>query len=224
MFMLLFTPAIIVALSFHEAAHGWMANKLGDPTAKAMGRITLNPAKHLDPIGTLMMFFIGIGFAKPVPVNHFNFKNPRKGMALVALAGPVSNLLLSAVGLIMYWVTGAIFLRTGLIGALETENVIGNIPQATLTLLFVFAAINAMLAFFNLMPVPPLDGSRVAFMGLSHENQFKLRQHERTIWLVFMVGMVFFPNIVLWPVHTLTNLFLLGVSTPIVMLLNFLGF
>ena len=103
--ILLTLPTILIALSAHEAAHGYIAYKLGDRTAFNLGRITLNPFKHLDPIGALCMLVCGYGWAKPVPINARNFKDPRKGMALTALAGPVTNLILGTIGVIFYYLT-----------------------------------------------------------------------------------------------------------------------
>ena len=98
-------PCVLLSLSFHEFAHAWVAYKLGDPTARNMGRLTLNPLKHLDPIGTLFMILFGFGYARPVPINPRYFKDPRKGMALTAAAGPLSNLLLAFLGALLYRLT-----------------------------------------------------------------------------------------------------------------------
>ena len=148
---LLIAPPILIALTFHEFAHAYVANRLGDPTAKEMGRLTLNPMKHLDLLGTAMLFIVHIGWAKPVPVNPYNFKNPKQDLLWVSLAGPASNLLLAFIfGLICRYM-GIESLRTldyGLIGIIQFMIAFGMI-------------INIVLAFFNFIPIPPLDGSNI---------------------------------------------------------------
>jgi len=134
---------------FHEFAHAWVAHKLGDETAAYHGRLTLNPLAHLDPMGSIMILFVGFGWAKPVPVNPAFFQNPRRDMMLVASAGPLSNLFLAFVG-------GVIF-RISLLGGME-NGTFG-------TMLYIFIQINIMLAMFNLIPLPPLDGSQI-FNGM----------------------------------------------------------
>ena len=100
-------PVVLISLCFHELSHGYIANKLGDPTAKIYGRLTMNPLSHLDPIGTISMMLFGIGWAKPVPVNPMNFRNPKKGMAITGLAGPVSNLILAFTSLLSFRIIDA---------------------------------------------------------------------------------------------------------------------
>lgn len=141
--ILAFALALIPAFTIHEFAHAFMAYRLGDPTAKNLGRLTLNPIKHLDVLGTLMVFVVGFGWAKPVPVNPYNLRNGRKGMALVAVVGPLSNLALATA-------VAAVWRATGFVGG----------PVLINTLL-VFIYLNIALLFFNLIPFPPLDGFRV---------------------------------------------------------------
>jgi len=143
--LLLLVPVLLFSLCFHEFAHAWMAYKLGDPTAKHSGRLTLNPLAHLDPMGSLMILFVGFGWAKPVPVDARYLKNPRIDMMKVAFAGPAANLLLAFVG-------GTI-IRTQIVGG------------SLILMLVLFTQINIMLAVFNMIPIPPLDGSQI-FSGL----------------------------------------------------------
>ena len=143
--LVLLIPVLLFALVFHEFSHAWIAYKLGDPTARYAGRLTLNPVAHLDPVGGLMILFVGFGWAKPVPVDPRYLKNPRVDMMKIAFAGPASNLLLA-------FIAGTI-LRFG-------------IGQGSIAMrLILFTQINIMLAVFNMIPVSPLDGSQI-FSGL----------------------------------------------------------
>ena len=143
--LVLLIPVLLFALVFHEFSHGWVANKLGDPTAKYAGRLTLNPMVHLDILGSLMILFVGFGWAKPVPVDSRYLANPRIDMMKIAFAGPAANLLLALIA-------GTIIRLTGYMGVLTS-------------MLIMFTQINIMLAVFNMIPIPPLDGSQI-FSGL----------------------------------------------------------
>ena len=143
--LVLLIPVLLFALVFHEFSHGWVANRLGDPTAKYSGRLTLNPMAHLDLFGSLMILFVGFGWAKPVPVDSRYLANPRTDMMKIAFAGPASNLLLA-------FISGTLIRLTGNMGVLSS-------------MLIMFAQINIMLAVFNMIPIPPLDGSQI-FSGL----------------------------------------------------------
>ncbi len=140
-------PVIIFALSFHEFSHGWMAHRYGDPTAKNAGRLTLNPMAHLDIFGSLALYFMGFGWAKPVPVDPRYLANPKKDMMRIALAGPVSNLILAFISGILL----SILLRFGIIGS----------QSPMIMVLIMSLQINLVLAIFNFIPIPPLDGSRI---------------------------------------------------------------
>jgi len=140
-------PVIIFALSFHEFSHGWMAHRYGDPTAKLAGRLTLNPMAHLDIFGSLALYLMGFGWAKPVPVNPQYLANPKRDMMWIALAGPVSNLIVALISGILL----SVLLRLGLIGS-----------QSPLVMVLIMSLqINLVLAIFNFIPIPPLDGSRI---------------------------------------------------------------
>jgi Zn-dependent protease len=144
-------PVFLLALTVHEFAHGWVANRLGDPTARLQGRLTLNPLAHLDPIGTLAIVFIHFGWAKPVPVDYRYLKRPHRDMMLIAAAGPISNLVLGAASAFCY---RAIPQMAG-----GNEWVWLLLPLRSM--LHAGVWVNVVLAVFNLLPIPPLDGSRV---------------------------------------------------------------
>ena len=170
--LILLIPVLVFALVFHEFSHAWVANKLGDPTARYSGRLTLNPLAHLDPFGSLMILFVGFGWAKPVPVDSRYLANPRVDMMKIAFAGPAANLLLAFVG-------GTI-IRTGLVS--------GSITL----MLLLFTQINIMLAVFNMIPIPPLDGSQI-FSGIMMrrypELVYKLQMYGPQILLgLIMIG------------------------------------
>lgn len=156
-------PTLLLALTFHEFAHGYVAYRLGDPTARNMGRLTLNPIKHLDPIGTLAFILIKIGWAKPVPVNPIYFKNPRKGMLWVALAGPATNLALAVISAILIKMLIASFAIFPYPPSIQT------IIVPVFSMLVASVWINLVLCVFNFLPIPPLDGSRI-LVGLLPEN------------------------------------------------------
>ena len=144
-------PALLLALTAHEYAHAWTANKLGDPTARAQGRLTLNPLSHLDPIGTLALLFFRFGWAKPVPVNHLYFNHPRRDLMWVALAGPLTNLGLAAVSALILGMFRGLHVGPGLFWLVSP-----------LVLMLRWSVIyNVVLAIFNIIPIPPLDGGRV---------------------------------------------------------------
>ena len=140
---LLAVPSILIASTVHEYAHAYAAFKLGDATAKAEGRLTLNPLKHIDPIGAISMILFRFGWSKPVPINEYNFENRERDTALTSLAGPVSNLILASL--------------TALVNVIIPDNTIPLIEF----LLYTFATINLALAIFNLIPIPPLDGHKI---------------------------------------------------------------
>ncbi len=185
--LLVSVPIVLFSLSFHEFAHAWAADKLGDSTARWHGRLTLNPFRHLDLVGTLSMIAFGIGWAKPVPVDVRNFRNPKKGMALTGLAGPVSNLILSFAGILCYRILNAV---TKLGGYLSHGNYIGNIYgilDVVALFLIIFSQMNAYLAVFNLIPVPPFDGSRIFYFLLPDKWYFSVMRYERVIMIVMLV-------------------------------------
>ncbi len=166
----------LLCITLHELAHGFVAYRLGDDTAKKAGRLTLNPLKHLDPMGLLMMLVFRFGWAKPVPVNMIKFQNPKRGMAVTALAGPGCNLLITVVFLFLY----------GLLNRPLSGNPAGEI---ILELLELTSYISLGFCIFNLIPVPPLDGSKILLSLLSDQAYWKLMRYERygSIALILLV-------------------------------------
>ena len=156
----------LFCITLHELAHGLVAYRLGDDTAKRAGRLTLNPLKHLDPMGLLMMLVFRFGWAKPVPVNMMKFDNPKRGMALTAMAGPVCNFLITVVFLFLY-------------GLLIRPISGSQIGDTVLKLIELTAYISLGFCIFNLIPVPPLDGSKILLSALSDNAYWKLMQYER---------------------------------------------
>ncbi len=183
--ILLTLPAVLLALMAHELSHGFMAYKLGDPTAKMMGRLSLNPLKHLDPIGTVCMVLFRFGWARPVPINARYFRNPRRDTALTALAGPIANLCLAFLAVPCY---------LGLYGLYYS---VATGPSASAFLLRIIEyfyyffvllhQVNVGLALFNLIPIPPLDGSRILLSFLPTRYYFAFMRYERMIALALMI-------------------------------------
>ncbi len=159
-YYVLFVPVILWALSFHELGHAWVALRLGDPTARDLGRISLNPLRHLDPLGTLMMFFAGFGWAKPVPVDYRNLRNPLRDGLWIAAAGPAANLITAL---------GCGLLIQGIYRNEPVISFLGQASSAVLQLLVLSVQVNLALCVFNLIPLHPLDGSRV-LKGLVSER------------------------------------------------------
>ena len=175
-------PCVLIALTFHEFAHGYMAYKLGDPTANNFGRLTLNPLKHLDPIGTICMIFFHFGWAKPVPINSRYFKKPRRDMALTAAAGPIMNFILALFGMLVCRILTKIFVAFP-----AQSDFVYYIQYAALTLFSYFHMLNLSLGVFNLIPIPPLDGSRIFYIFLPPKWYFGVMKYEKYIQLALLV-------------------------------------
>lgn len=168
-------PAILLAITVHECAHGWAAYLMGDNTAKYSGRLSLNPMHHLDPIGALCMLFFRFGWAKPVPINSNNFKNHRMGIIVVSLAGPFANFLLGLVCCI------ALYLLTFLVSA--PSSFVSFITNVLLYCVYM----NVGLMVFNLIPIPPLDGSKILLEFLPYRAKYKVYQYERYFSLILIL-------------------------------------
>ncbi len=187
--ILLSLPVVLLSLSLHETAHGYIAYKLGDPTARNLGRLTLNPLKHLNPVGFLCMLLVGFGWANPVPVNSRYFKKPRRDMALTALAGPLSNLLLAIIFLLLLR-----FVGYGVLARIPASSEFAfNMIYFTLLFFYYGVYMNVTLAVFNLLPVPPLDGSRLLFYFLPPKWYFKIAPYERYITLAVLLLLLLGP-------------------------------
>ena len=177
-FMLLgYAVVIFVALPFHEMAHAFAADRLGDHTAKWNGRLTMNPLKHLDVLGTVMICLCGFGYAKPVPVNPYNFKHPKRDMALTALAGPLSNLLMAALSLAIFRVLYTFV------------DSIWFLNMAARVLISTFASINIGLAVFNLLPIEPLDGGQALYCLLA----MRMEEEPARKWVLRVSVITLFP-------------------------------
>jgi len=195
--IVLLIPALVFSLSFHEFAHAWMAYRLGDSTAARMGRLTLNPMSHLDPIGSLALLLMGFGWAKPVPVDPRYLKNPRKDMVKVAAAGPISNIILAIIA--------ALVLRL-----LFDSDFLSNSVK---TFFIIFMQINITLAVFNLLPVSPLDGSQILSPFL--EKQFgpdivwKMQAYgPRVLFFIILFSMITDIHIFSFVINPIFNLFI----------------
>ncbi len=175
-YILSITYVCLCAAPLHEFAHAFVAVKLGDDTPKLRGRVTINPMAHVDPLGILMIFLFGFGYAKPVEVRMRNFKKPKRDMAIVALAGPVSNFIQAFVYLLISAVLSVVMVFTDIA------------PLQYICMFFTFAAlINIRLGVFNMIPVPPLDGSRLLTALLPAKAYFKIMQYERYISIGLML-------------------------------------
>ncbi len=199
--MVVIVCASLLCITFHETSHGFVAWRLGDPTAKQQGRLSLNPLRHVDIFGLLMMAVFRFGWAKPVPIDPRYFKNPRRGMAITAAAGPLSNVLLAFVALLVRSVLMFFYLRSG-------STVLWWLIQFT----EYTAIISAGLAVFNIIPIPPLDGAKVIGIFLPDELYWKLMRYERYCMLLLMV--ILFTGVLNTPLVFLRNGLLDLLSQP----------
>lgn len=165
--------ALVIAITIHEYSHALAADRLGDPTPRSLGRLSLNPLRHLDPLGTLMIFVLRFGWGKPVPIDAYNLKNPRRDELIIALAGPVSNLILATL--------------LSLLSNLIPQNFI------LLSFLFTLIQINIILAVFNLLPIPPLDGSKIFLNLLPVDTSIKWQEAFDRFGIIILLVTLFIP-------------------------------
>lgn len=204
---LLFTaPVVLLAIICHECAHGWVSYKLGDPTAKNAGRLTLNPLKHLDPIGTLCMLFFHVGWANPVPINPMYYRDRKKGIIYVSLAGPVTNFILAFVSLFIE----GLLMRFGS----DSSTIIWICCQ----LCYYSAVVNIGLGLFNLIPIPPLDGSKIVgeLSSWASEQYWKYQRYWRIILIVCVLT-----GVLSKPLGILNNVLLNGMWSIVKLILGF---
>ena len=179
--LLLLAPAILLALTFHEYAHGYVANKYGDDTAKRSGRLTLNPLAHLDPLGTIMIFLVHFGWAKPVPVNPYKLRNPKRDMLWISAAGPLANMVLALLSGILLRLVFAVG------GAPHTHSIVGLL----IVMVIMSLQINLALAIFNVLPIAPLDGSKILAGLLPAKYEGKVYFLERYGPFI-LIGLIIF--------------------------------
>ena len=208
--LVLSIPGVLIAITFHEFAHAWMADKLGDDTPRREGRLSLNPLKHMDPVGIVMLLLAGFGWGKPVEINSNNFNRTisiRKGNALVAFAGPAMNFILAiffsiVYGLLLIYQGGFLFSEIGLI--------VNNMILAIITM-------NVGLGVFNLIPLPPLDGSKILVAFLPTNARNWVEAHERILYIVFIILWITpIASLIIKPVISLINTGLLNLIEWIV--------
>ncbi len=186
---------VFCTMPIHEYAHALIATKLGDETPRLSGRLTLNPFAHIDLLGALMIFLCGFGYAKPVSVNPRNFKDPKKGMAITAIAGPTSNLIMGFFFVFLTVLVQNVFYKADLM-----------IVYPVISFLYFAAAINVNLAVFNLLPIPPLDGSRILQLLIPAKHYYKFLQYER--YVVIVVFVLILSGVLSTPLAIISSLFL----------------
>lgn len=185
LFMLI--PTLFIALPVHEYFHALAATRCGDPTPRALGRLTLNPLRHLDPVGAVALLLFGFGWAKPVPVNSRYFRNPKRSMALVAAAGPLSNLAMSLLGALLYLAASRVF---NVSVSLGLSRLLSSFFYYLALFLYVFHLVNLSLCLFNLIPISPLDGSHILALLLPRRACEWIARHERSLYIGLMLWLL----------------------------------
>ncbi len=227
--LLLTLPGMMLALSVHETAHGYAAWKCGDPTAYNLGRLTLNPLKHLDPLGFFALLIFGYGWAKPVPINTRYFRNPKRGMVISALAGPLSNLIMGILFAVLTGVSACFAyyfsipdqmgMSAELLGIPSVPDFVKNALNLLSSALLYTSQINFLYMAFNMIPVPPFDGSRIMLAFLPTKTYFKIMQYERQILFGVLIAMMLLSRFGLspfgWIAETLSDLIYLPIANGI---------
>ncbi len=197
--------ALLISIPVHEAAHAYVSWKLGDPTAKNYGRLTLNPVKHFDLFGALCMILVGFGWAKPVPIMaQSRFKNPKRDMALSALAGPVSNIILAFLFMVIF----RVYYYTIYYPYLATSTITdysSDWPTFISNILITIISVNIVLAVFNLMPIPPLDGSRIFLIFLPKDIYFLIMRYDKYIMIALFAAL--YMGVLSGPINFFVNIF-----------------
>ncbi|KWX76950.1 site-2 protease family protein [Paenibacillus jilunlii] len=191
-----FLITLVIAFTVHEFSHAYFANKFGDPTARLLGRMTLNPAVHFDLFGIILLLIAGFGWARPVPVNRDNFRRPRLMGVIVSAAGPISNLLLGILGAFIY----AVLLGTGVMESITNEQLI----RAIVWFFGIFIQFNFFLFLFNLIPLPPLDGYRILEDVAPHSIRGRMQQYEQWLSFVFLL-IIFIPGLREYTITPMNN-------------------
>ncbi len=217
--LLLTVPAMMLALSAHETAHGYVAWKCGDSTAYNLGRLSLNPIHHLDPIGLVCLLIFGFGWAKPVPINTRNFRDPKKGMALSALAGPAANLLLGLLCALLAGVCWVFYVRI-YAGALALPQFLARMIFWLYQALMYGGFINFVYMLFNLIPIPPFDGSRIALAFLPTNIYFKMMRYERQIMFGLLIALLALSRFGFSPFSFLADKLTFGIIDGVARLLH----
>jgi Zn-dependent protease len=203
---IMLVPALL-AITCHEVSHGYVAYRFGDQTARSLGRLTLNPLKHLDIVGTLMVFLVGIGWAKPVPVDFRNLRNPKRDMIWVAAAGPATNFILAIV-------SAGLLRGVVLLQQYASEIWIPNLLFEPISLMLAFSLyINLLLALFNLIPVPPLDGGRV-LVGILPDRLAAAYSRIEPYGMIIIIVLVFFTKIFNYILAPLLNMGIRTLAGP----------
>lgn len=208
-----FILTILIAFTVHEFSHAYFANKFGDPTAKMLGRMTLNPAVHFDLFGLLLLVIAGFGWARPIPVNRDNFDRRRMMSVVVSAAGPVSNLVLALIGTITY----AAMIQLGVMDSIENQRVVFAIS----TFFSIFNVTNFFLFFFNLVPLPPLDGYRIVEELVPTRIRIKLQSLEQ--WSIFIFLIIVITPLNRWtitPLYELSMSWYTGIAQMVMTLLG----
>ena len=215
--LLYIIPVILMSLTFHEFSHGYISYRLGDPTAANEGRLSLNPIRHLDPIGTLMFLFSRFGWAKPVPINPMYYKDKKKGTMLVSLAGPLSNILLAFIFSIpMYYI--------GMTKGLIVGNIYRGFDIGVIMYNFsyLFYMVNIGLAAFNLIPIPPLDGSKILQGLLPTKQYMKYLQYERMLSIALLFVIFIFRDVLSIILNPIIKFFEFAINTITIALISFI--